>query len=106
MVVSAIAMPSITLKNKRGTKTVSKPALTVSRPLRYCRPGRLLLGVREQPDTGVMAGKGQFIKAMAGGAGVRGPLKTTANVGGKLPRPGSHPPPTSLKPKFRGSPRG
>jgi hypothetical protein len=85
MVVSAIAMPSITLKNKRGTKTVSKPALTVPRPLRYCHPGRLLLAVREQPDTGVMAGKGRFIKALAGGADVRGPLKTTANVGYWLP---------------------
>ena len=64
---------------------ISKPALTVSRPLRYGHPGRLLLGVREQPDTEVMAGKDRFIKALAGGADVRGPLKTTANGGYWLP---------------------
>jgi hypothetical protein len=51
-----------------------------SRRRGYVR-SKLLLAVREQPDTGVMAGKGRFIKALAGGADVRGPLKTTANVG-------------------------
>jgi hypothetical protein len=80
MVVSAIENASISLKNGRGTKTVSKPAQTVSGLLRYCHPGRLLLEVCEQPDTGVMAGKGRFIKALAGGVDVRGPLKITANV--------------------------
>src|SRR5215470_10210950 len=76
MVVSAMENASLSLRNRRGTKTVSKPRLTVSRPLRYCHLDRLLLEVREQPDTSVMAGKAWFIKALAGRVDVRGPQKT------------------------------